>query len=77
MTPITYVLVVISCLSLVGSSGIIYFYYRLGFRNNFALNLISLISVSDVIFSFGNLVYVYPGKNVSLLEFKTCRLEPR
>lgn len=34
----------------------------MGMRNNFALKLIMCISISDIIYSISNLMYIDPGK---------------
>ncbi|CAD8066126.1 unnamed protein product [Paramecium primaurelia] len=48
-------------LSLIGSLFIIVVYFKMGMRKNFALKLIMCLTISDIIFSLSNLMYIDPG----------------
>ncbi|CAK78008.1 unnamed protein product (macronuclear) [Paramecium tetraurelia] len=48
-------------LSLIGSLFIVVVYFKMGMRNNFALKLIMCLTISDIIFSLSNLMYIDPG----------------
>ncbi|CAD8073838.1 unnamed protein product [Paramecium primaurelia] len=48
-------------LSTLGSLFIIVVYFKMGMRRNFALKLIMCLTISDIIFSLSNLMYIYPG----------------
>lgn len=61
MDIIAILTIVASALSIIGSSTIIGIYLKLGMRQNIALKLITYLSISDLIFSISNLIYINPG----------------
>ncbi len=52
------ILAILSILSLLGSASIVYVYLHLGVRDNFAIKMVSYLSISDITFNIANLIYV-------------------
>jgi hypothetical protein len=71
MEIISTMMITACCLSIMGSSLMVFMYLRLGVRNNLALKLICYMSISDLIFSLGNIMYVDPGTSLPSLRVRT------
>lgn len=61
MSATITLIVLSSALSAFGDGYIIYMYFKMNLRTNFALKMITYMSISDLIFSLGNLLYIHPG----------------